>query len=292
MGAPSSGVIAEFFIQDLEHKHLTHLSTKHKIVNYFCYVDDILLIYDSDHTNINNILEDFNTIHPRIKFTAETESDNRMNYLDITIHRTPQNWEISIYRKPTFTDSIIPYTSNHPSQHKYAAVRFLYNRLNSYGLHDRDYKTEENTIHNILQNNSFPIQKHNTPQAPTPNHTPDVQPTDTQPQKWTTFTYVGKETTFVTNLFRKTNLKIAFRTNNTVQNLLIRRPRTANAYTRSGVYKLTCPDCDKTYVGQTGRDFSTRFHEHKLAFRSNYHLSKFAQHLVEQGHSFGPTQCR
>jgi hypothetical protein len=44
------------------------------------------------------------------------------------------------------------------------------------------------------------------------------------------------------------------------------------------------------YVGQTGAEFSTWFYEHKLAFRSNYHLSKFAQHLVEQRHSFGPIQ--
>jgi hypothetical protein len=36
-------------------------------------------------------------------------------------------------------------------------VRLLYNRLNTYDLHDDEYKTEENIIHNILYNNSFPI---------------------------------------------------------------------------------------------------------------------------------------
>ena len=40
----------------------------------------------------------------------------------------------AIYRKPTFTDTIIPFNSNHPTQHKYAAVRHLYNRLNTYNL--------------------------------------------------------------------------------------------------------------------------------------------------------------
>jgi len=34
-------------------------------------------------------------------------------------------------------------------------------------------------------------------------------------QKWATFTYIGKETTFITNLFKKTDLGIALRTNNT-----------------------------------------------------------------------------
>ena len=94
MGAPSLGLISEIFLQHMEQTHLTHLAAKHKIIEYFCYVDDILLIYDSNHTDIQEILTDFNTIHPNLKFTAETESDNRINYLDITIHRTPTDWKI------------------------------------------------------------------------------------------------------------------------------------------------------------------------------------------------------
>jgi len=33
---------------------------------------------------------------------------------------------------------------------KYAAIRFLYNRLNTYNLHEDEYKTEDNIIHNIM----------------------------------------------------------------------------------------------------------------------------------------------
>jgi hypothetical protein len=289
MGAPSSGLIAVFFLQHLEHHHLPHLSTKHRVINCFWYVDDILLIYDANHTDIHSILNDFNAIHQKMRFTAETETDKKLNYLDITIHRTPQSWKTSIYRKPTFTDSIIPYTANHPTQHKYAAVRFLYNRLNTYDLQDDEYKTEENTIHNILYNNSFPIHSHKPPTQNPPSYTPSRQPVTTQTPtwKWTIFTYIGKETTFITNIFRKTNLKIVFRTSNTVQRLLMHRHRTSDTYAHSGVYKLTCPDCNKAYVGQTGRNFTARFNQHKNAFRTNSHSSRFAQHLLEQKNSFG-----
>jgi hypothetical protein len=130
MGAPFSGLTAEFFFQNLEDTHFTHLFNKHKITAYFRYVDDILIIYDSHHTDIQNIQEDFNNLHLSMKFTAEPESNNQINFIDITLHRTPTNWITSIYRKPYFTDSIIPYSSNHPPQHKYAAIRYLYNRLN------------------------------------------------------------------------------------------------------------------------------------------------------------------
>jgi len=49
MGAPSSGLIAEFFQEHLEHRYLAHLANKHNIVNYCRYVD-ILLIFDSNNT--------------------------------------------------------------------------------------------------------------------------------------------------------------------------------------------------------------------------------------------------
>jgi hypothetical protein len=59
-------------------------------------------------------------------------------------------------------------------------------------------------------------------------------------------------------------------------------------HSQLGVYKLTCPDCGKAYVGQTGRNFATRFKEHKNAFRTASHSSNFAIHLIEHTHSFGP----
>jgi len=103
-------------------------------MNYCRYVDDILLTYDSNQTSIQMILEDFNALHPKLQFTAELEKDINLNYLDISLHRTPTDIKTSTYRKPTFTDTIIPYTSNHPTHHKYAAVRFLHNRLVAYNL--------------------------------------------------------------------------------------------------------------------------------------------------------------
>jgi len=83
--------------------------------------------------------------------------------------------------------------SNHPTQHKYAAVRFLFNRLNSYDLQEKEYQQELNVIHNILYNNSLPTKP--------PKH---IIHTKTQQQmtkptkcKWATFTYVGKETSYI-----------------------------------------------------------------------------------------------
>ena len=174
MCAPSSGLISELFLQ-MEHVHLARLSTKHKIIDYFRYMDDILLIFNSNHTDIQTILNDFNAVHPKLKFTAEIETDNKINYLDLTIHRTPTDWKMSIYRKPTFTDTIVPYTSNHPTQHKFAAIRFLYNRLNTYDLPTGEYERKEQIIHNILENNSSPVRLQKPPSLKLRNQTEPTQ---------------------------------------------------------------------------------------------------------------------
>jgi len=70
----------------------------------------------------------------------------------------------------------------------------------------------------------------------------------------------------------------------------MQRQQTSDKYAKSGVYKLTCPDCNTAYEGQTGRSFAVRFNEHKNAFKTNSHTSNFAKHLIEQAHSFSSIQ--
>jgi hypothetical protein len=115
------------------------------------------MLFNSTLTNIHSISHDFNNIHPNLDFTSESESNSCLNYLDITIHRTKSNMNFHIFRKPTFTDTIIPRDSCHPSEHKYAAIRYLYNRLHTYNLNEAKTK-EYNTISNILYNNKYHVQ--------------------------------------------------------------------------------------------------------------------------------------
>jgi hypothetical protein len=156
MGAPTSSNLSELFLQHIEETKLTPITKKLHLIKYLWYVDDILIIFDNRHTDINSITQEFNSLHNNIHFTHEEEQDKHINYLDITIQRHDSHLSFSVYRKPTYTDSIIPHDSNHPTQHKYAAIRFLYNRLDSYHLQGTNYTQENNIVANILHNNQFP----------------------------------------------------------------------------------------------------------------------------------------
>jgi len=75
---------------------------------------------------------------------------------------------------------------------------------------------ERDNIRQILLNNKYDassLKKSNTEKE---------QKQKNQSNKWAKFTYVDKETRFVTKLFKDTNLKIAFTTDNTIRKACIK----------------------------------------------------------------------
>jgi hypothetical protein len=107
-------------------------------------------------------------------------------------------------------------------------------------------------------------------------------------KKWITFTYTGKETRMITRLLKNYHVKIAYKTNNTISDYLRQKNRKPDKYESSGIYELRCKSCPRKYIGQTGRNFKTRYREHILAIRNNNSAaSKYAQHTLETGHEYG-----
>jgi len=83
MGAPTSSILSEVYLQYMENTTVYELLIKLKVEDYFRYVDNILVMYKDDK-NIHRVLEDFNNLIPNMKFTLEKEY-NKINFLDITI---------------------------------------------------------------------------------------------------------------------------------------------------------------------------------------------------------------
>ena len=72
--------------------------------------------------------------------------------------------------------------------------------------------------------------------------------------RWIKFTYCRKGTSMVTKLFKNTNVKVAYRTKNNLEKLLIpQKTPKRDKYEKSGVYQLECLTCHKIYIGQTDR---------------------------------------
>ena len=67
----------------------------------------------------------------------------------------------------------------------------------------------------------------------------------------------------------------------------IRRQISSNRDNTSncGVYKIPCKDCPKFYIGETGRDLSVRFKEHKKAVADLREDNGIASHVIDTGHT-------
>jgi hypothetical protein len=243
-------------------------------VGYLRYADDILLIYNTQQTNIREVLDRFNKINPKLQFTLGEEENNALHFLEITIYRTDNNIQFSNYRKPTTTDTIIPYDSCHPAELKLSAVRYLRNRNETYLLTPDSKQKETKIINHILQTN-----KYNNSFGTGRNRAIDrKEKTDPRNRKWTKFTYTGQEVRSITKLFKHTNIQITFTTNNNLGKLLAPRRQRHNTeiYKRSGVYRLTCQACNKRYIGQTVRSFYTSYKEHAQDYKQYNRISYYA----------------
>jgi len=74
-------------------------------------------------------------------------------------------------------------------------------------------------------------------------------PSKSSDTKWATFTYTSPQIRKITNIFKQTNVKIAYKTNNTILQLTRPTTNTPNPpHANSGVYALTCNTCKQVYM--------------------------------------------
>jgi hypothetical protein len=139
-------------------------------------VDDTLIIYDSTLTSPTNIENYMDIIRSNIKLNPTHETNNNVNFLDISITRKPTSLQLDIYRKPTATDTTTNILSNHPLEHKLAAYKFFKNRMLSLPLNDIQRHKEWKNIKLNAHKNDIPIHilkklRHST-QKPQPSTQP------------------------------------------------------------------------------------------------------------------------
>jgi hypothetical protein len=142
----------------------------------------------------------------------------------------------------------------------------------------------------MASNNSFPrriIQDLREKLAAKKDRTVRTQTPQPLHNKWITFTYHGPSVHKISNLFKRANMKIAFRPTNTIYQQLSQKPKENNP---RGIYQLKCNTCNRAYAGQSGGNISTRHKEHIRYIRSNNPTSAYATHILQNRHEYGPAE--
>ena len=261
MGSPISSAIADIYIQYFESLHVKHWWESSEIIFYKRYVDDIFIVYDTSKTNEQNIFNEIDKIDPNLQFKITTETNNIITYMDLSIRRSNNKLELGIYRKPIETGSVIHFNSNHPYEQKMSAFIYI-NRLITLPITEESKQSEWETILAIARNNGYSTKTINnlkkkllTRKQKQQDQNQEI--TETR-KKLVIFTYYSPLIRCVTNLFKQTELNIAFKPTNTIQKQITDKQSHNNP---SGVYRLKCNTCNKVYVGQSGTAITKRYKE-------------------------------
>ena len=103
MGSSLAPILSNIFMVRLERNLIpilkNHLSYLKRYVN-----DTICFIKNG---SVVHVLSTINNFHSSIKFTYETESGNKLSFLDMQLIHTGDNIETCVFRKPTNTNIYI-----------------------------------------------------------------------------------------------------------------------------------------------------------------------------------------
>ena len=293
MGSPFSPILADIVMDDLEKERLSNLGFELPL--YLRYVDDILIAVPN--TEIDNILQFFNTNNFNIKFTLEKEIEQTINFLDISITRKQdQKLSLNWYRKPTWSGRYLNFFSHHPLRYKKSVVNNLVDR--AILLSDKEFHTDNlNLIKNVLQENCYPLtfvqeivdlRLQTLERKSLLGNNQVVADRDIQP--FISIPYIEGLSEKISRILGNYNINIAFKNHKSLK--MIFKPtkdRLKKEQLSNIVYSIPCKDnnCKAVYIGQTKRFLQTRIKEHKNNIREPpTKQNALTKHTIEKDHFF------
>ncbi|XP_023238336.1 uncharacterized protein LOC111637146 [Centruroides sculpturatus] len=114
MGSVIGPKLADNYMNKIDER----ISSLTGIKYYARYVDDIIIVYDSQIVSSKHIEEYANRLHKNLKFTSEDEQQNKMNFLDVTIKREETSVSFSKYEKLCNNGKTINFKSYCPLENK------------------------------------------------------------------------------------------------------------------------------------------------------------------------------
>ena len=285
MGGPLSPLLANIYMEFFERDILSRVLPKDVI--WYRYIDDIICIWPSnlDESDFLNIM---NNLVPSIKFTVEVEKEKKLPFLDMNIYRTPNGFRYSVYRKPTSNNNFIHLYSGHNISVKRSVFNSLF--LRAYRVCSPEFLDSElDNIYSIGFDLKYPINI--------------IEKCHSKVRK--SFYGCKEKISFeccnllnlpyhpnfddIPSLLKKLGINVVFNNNNCIKSKLIKN----NPTNLSGsVYSIPCQECNKFYIGQTGKDIKHRIQQHKYCVRRGDESNAIFCHIQDKDHPFNWEQGR
>ena len=277
MGSPVSVVVAEIVMQNNEEQALATYSETLPL--WLRYVDDtITAVHES---KIDEFHEHLNEQNTNIQFTKEIEENGKIPFLDCLVTRENNTLRTTVYRKPTHTDRLLDQTSYNPTSHKATTVRTLTRRAQIVCDSDDSLTDKIKHLNTVFIKNNYNTDfiERNTYNRPNDSSNSSYTTTATIP-------YVRGTSETIARILRPYNIRVAHKPTFTLRRLLTHVKGKDKPEDRPGaVYKIHCSDCQATYIGETGRNLTTRLTEHKRATKKGDLNNNIAEHHLKTNHA-------
>ena len=184
------------------------------------------------------------------------------------------------------TERYLSFDSHHPVAHKKAVVKSLTDRAKAIPSSVDQQSKEMKHVIAALRTNGCP--KHFVIHASKPKR-PSQQTPATVPDDKKGFCilpYVKGTTEPIKRILSNYNIKDALKPHHTIGNLFPKpKDPVPKDQIRGAIYSIPCQGCDKSYIGETKRKFSTRLKKHQKAVVNKHsHKSALAEHCLHWPH--------
>lgn len=285
MGDPLSPILANLVMNYVANSAINRLDFHPPFL--FIYVDDTLTAIPTD--KLNHSLQVFNSVNPKLQFTTEVESNNRIPFLDITVINNNGTILCDLYKKPTSSNRILNYKSNHPIHQKINVIRQCKHKILT--LSDKQFWNKNFAeLRKMLRLNSYPNSLINNILSSSQSRTQEKSPTNVPNRKFFKIPYVKNLSECLSKKLSSKNTQIAFYNTKTVRNLFskIKDPIPLTQQ-RDVIYKVPCTNCHCSYIGQTTQHLQKRLAQHKRdcnITNIDNPKSGLAIHHFSEGHNF------
>ena len=289
MGNPFSPWLASIVMNDLIQTAVEKLPFNIPLLGV--YVDDTIMAIPSNADDL--VLYTFNSYHKKLQFTIEREVNNKIAFLDLEVIRSDKDGTLTTnwYTKPSSSERILNYKSNHPTHQKIAVIKNLLQRAVTFS--EKNFHKENlNKARNILMKNNYPktlieiqINKIITQQRLT-----NVITKTKDKIKYYRCPYIPEIAHILKKKLNTTEQQLAFYNINTTKCLFTQlKDKNEKGCESSLIYYIPCGVCERGYVGQTTQYLKKRINQHKNDCKnknSDTYKSALVQHHFNTGHVF------
>lgn len=291
MGAPLSPVVANIVLEELEEQCLKKCTFE--IPFYKRYMDDIVTAIPSNE--LNNVLNVFNSYHPKIQFTCEEETkNNELNFLDMTIKHENGHVSTTWFTKKTWTGRYTNYKSEIPQAWKNNVAVALTDRAIKLTTPE-NRKDQLTKVKKTLKENNFPAEQINKIIRERVhvlyngrNENKKASNEEKTQKKLVVIPYVRNVSEKINKVLKGYDIQTVNKNNNTIRNIYPHiKSKTQKEDKTHTVYSIPCGGCEGTYVGQSKQYLKNRLRAHAYGIKGrNGENTALKKHVAETGHSF------